>query len=310
MHPESDKYVLRRDLAGRRDPHFRIDYRAELNPAQYEAVVTTDGPVLVVAGAGTGKTRTLVYRVARLVESGVDPLQILLLTFTRKAAGEMLRRASLLLDGRCDRVAGGTFHSFANITLRRYGRVLGLESHFTILDRGDSEDVVNLLRANLVDKQDKRFPRKQAIAEMYSMAINKSVPVPQLIEAEYSHLLDHLPQLVELHQRYVAYKAERQLLDYDDLLVKLRDLLNDTDTRARLSSTYRYVMVDEYQDPNALQADIVRRLGSEHGNVMAVGDDAQSIYSFRGANFRNIMDFPALFPGTRVIALEENYRST
>jgi DNA helicase-2/ATP-dependent DNA helicase PcrA len=312
MHPDSDKYVLRRGLAGQRDDQFRIDYRRELNPAQYEAVVTTDGPILVVAGAGTGKTRTLVYRVAHLVEAGVDPAQILLLTFTRKAAGEMLRRASLLLDGRCDRVAGGTFHSFANTTLRRYGRVLGLDSNFTILDRGDSEDVINLLRANLgLDKKDKRFPRKQAIAEMCSMAINKSVPLPQLIEEEYSHLLDHLPQLIELHERYVAYKAERQLLDYDDLLVKLRDLLlNHPETRERLSRVYRYIMVDEYQDTNALQAEIVRRLASEHTNVMAVGDDAQSIYSFRGANFRNIMDFPALFPGTRVIALEENYRST
>jgi len=311
MHPEPDKYVLRRDLGGRRETHFRIDYRAELNPAQYDAVVSADGPILVVAGAGTGKTRTLVYRVARLVESGVDPLQILLLTFTRKAAGEMLRRASLLLDGRCDRVAGGTFHSFANSTLRRHGRVLGLESNFTILDRGDSEDVINLLRATLgVDKADKRFPRKQAIAEMYSMAINKSVLLPQLIEDQYSHLLDHLEPLVELHQRYAAYKAERQLLDYDDLLVKLRDLLNDTDARARLSRSFRYIMVDEYQDTNALQAEIVQRLAGAHGNVMAVGDDAQSIYSFRGANFRNIMDFPALFPGTRVIPLEENYRST
>ena len=312
MYPESDKYVLRRDRAERRDDHFRIDYRAELNPAQYEAVVTTEGPILVVAGAGTGKTRTLVFRVARLVESGIDPAQILLLTFTRKAAGEMLRRASLLLDGRCDRVGGGTFHSFANTTLRRYGGALGLESNFTILDRGDSEDVINLLRANLeLDKKDKRFPRKQAIAEMYSMAINKSVPLPQLIEDEYSHLLDHLSELVELHVRYVAYKAERQLLDYDDLLVKLRDLLlNHPETRQRLSHTYRYIMVDEYQDTNALQAEIVRLLASEHANVMAVGDDAQSIYSFRGANFRNIMDFPALFPGTRVIALEENYRST
>jgi len=312
MHPESDKYVLRRDLAVRRDPQFRIDYRAELNPAQYEAAITTEGPVLVVAGAGTGKTRTLVYRVARLVESGVDPAQILLLTFTRKAAGEMLRRASQLLDGRCERVAGGTFHSFANTVLRRHGKALGLASNFTILDRGDAEDVINLLRANLgLDKKDKRFPRKQAIAEIYSMAINKSVPLPQLIEDEYSHLVDHLGQLVALHDLYVAYKAERQLLDYDDLLVKLRDLLlTHADVRQRLSRTYRYVMVDEYQDTNALQAEIVRLLAGEPANVMAVGDDAQSIYSFRGANFRNIMDFPTLFPGTRLIALEENYRST
>ena len=311
MQREPGKYVLRRDPTVRREEHFRINYRGELNEAQYDAVATTEGPVLVVAGAGTGKTRTLVYRVARLVESSVDPAQILLLTFTRRAAGEMLRRASQLLDGRCERVAGGTFHSFANITLRRYGRVVGLESHFTILDRGDSEDVINLLRASLgLDKKDKRFPRKQAVAEMYSMAVNKSVPLPALIEDQYSHLLDHLPELVDLQARYVAYKAERQLVDYDDLLVKLRDLLDDSDTRARLSRTARYIMVDEYQDTNALQADIVRRLASEHANVLAVGDDAQSIYSFRGANFRNIMDFPTLFPGTRVITLEENYRST
>jgi ATP-dependent DNA helicase UvrD/PcrA len=312
MQPEPDKYVLRRDHTPRREDHFRIDYRAELNSAQYDAVVTTAGPVLVVAGAGTGKTRALVFRVARLVESGVDPAHILLLTFTRKAASEMLRRASLLLDGRCDRVGGGTFHSFANITLRRHGRAIGLEPNFTILDRGDAEDVVNLLRAELgLDKKEKRFPRKQAIAEMYSMAINKSVPLPQLIEEAYGHLIDHLPDLEALAARYVAFKRERQLVDYDDLLLRLRDLmLSHADTRQRVSRTYRYIMVDEYQDTNALQAEIVRLLAAEHDNVLAVGDDAQSIYSFRGANFRNIIDFPRLFPGARVIALEENYRST
>ncbi len=311
MQPESDKYVLRRDLV-RRDPQFRINYRDELNPAQYEAVITTTGPVLVVAGAGTGKTRTLVFRVARLVESGVDPANILLLTFTRKAASEMLRRASLLLDGRCDHVSGGTFHSFANTTLRRHGRVLGIEPGFTILDRTDSEDVINLLRAALeLDKKEKRFPRKQVIGEMFSMAINKSVPLPQLIEDEYGHLFEHLQELLELQRRYVAYKAERQLLDYDDLLVQLRELLHaHAEVRQRLSRAYRYIMVDEYQDTNALQAEIVRLLAAEHDNVMAVGDDAQSIYSFRGANFRNIMDFPSLFPGARLIPLEENYRST
>jgi len=312
MHADADKYVLRRDLGGPRDEQFRIKYREELNPAQYAAATVTSGPVLVVAGAGTGKTRTLVFRVARLVESGVDPAHILLLTFTRKAAAEMLRRASLLLDGRCDRVAGGTFHSFANTVLRRHGKSLGLAANFTILDRSDSEDVINLLRAGLgLDKKEKRFPRKQAIAEMYSMAVNKSVPLAQLIEEEYGHLADHLPELLELHRRYLEYKTERQLLDYDDLLVKLRDLLlANAEVRERLSRTYRYILVDEYQDTNALQAEIVRLLAASHDNVMAVGDDAQSIYSFRGANFRNIMDFPTLFPGTRVIALEENYRSS
>jgi DNA helicase-2/ATP-dependent DNA helicase PcrA len=311
MPPDTDKYVLRRDLI-RRESQFRINYREELNPAQYEAVTTTEGPLLVVAGAGTGKTRTLVFRVARLVESGIDPAHILLLTFTRKAAAEMLRRASVLLDGRCDRVSGGTFHSFANMVLRRYGKALGLAGNFTILDRSDSEDVINLLRARRgLDKKQKRFPRKQAIAEIYSMAVNKSLPLQQLIEEQYAHLAEHLADLLELHGEYAAYKAERQLLDYDDLLVRLCDLMQGhDDIRRRLSRTYRYLMVDEYQDTNALQAAIVRLLAAEHDNVMAVGDDAQSIYSFRGANFRNIMDFPRLFPGTRLIALEENYRST
>jgi ATP-dependent DNA helicase UvrD/PcrA len=312
MQSDGDKYVLRRNLTARRDEQFRIDYRAELNPAQYEAAVSVDGPVLVVAGAGTGKTRTLVFRVARLVESGIDPTNILLLTFTRKAAAEMLRRASTLLDGRCDRVAGGTFHSFANTVLRRYGKALGLPANFTILDRGDAEDVINLQRAALgLDKKEKRFPRKQAIGEMFSMAVNKSLPLPQLVEEQYSHLVDALPELIELLARYTAYKTERHLLDYDDLLLQLRALLAEhADVRQRLSRTYRYVLVDEYQDTNALQAEIVRLLAAEHNNVMAVGDDAQSIYSFRGANFRNIMDFPQLFPGARLIALEENYRST
>ncbi|MBP1688416.1 MAG: UvrD/REP helicase, partial [Deltaproteobacteria bacterium] len=249
MQPDSDdRYVLHVGLAGRREERFRINYRAELNPAQYEAVATTEGPILVAAGAGTGKTRTLVFRVARLVEIGIDPTNILLLTFTRRAAGEMLRRASLLLDGRCDRIAGGTFHSFANVVLRRHGAALGLGANFTILDRTDSEDVINLLRAGLgLDKKEKRFPRKQLIAALYSMAVNKGTPLPQLLEEQYNHLLDHLPDLTELQVRYAAYKKERRLLDYDDLLLTLRDLLGtQPDVRQRLARRYRYIMVDEY----------------------------------------------------------------
>jgi len=312
MPADIDKYILRRAPALARRDNYRIDYAGELNAAQYEAVTTTAGPVLVVAGAGTGKTRTLVYRVARLVESGIDPAQILLLTFTRKAAEEMLRRGSTLLDGRCERVAGGTFHSFGNTILRRHGAAIGLESSFTILDRSDSEDVVNLLRAAAgFDKKSKRFPRKQAIVEMYSMAVNKSVPLAELIENDYAHLAEHAEDLLALAARYTQYKRDNQMVDYDDLLVHVHDLLAGHDeVRRRLSQTHRYIMVDEYQDTNALQARIVRLLATEHDNVMAVGDDAQSIYSFRGANFRNIMDFPGLFPNTRVIPLEENYRST
>ncbi len=309
MTTPGDIYVLRRPA---REPRFQIDYAGLLNPAQLDAVTTTDGPVLVIAGAGSGKTRTLVFRVARLVEQGIDPHAILLLTFTRKAAAEMLRRATTLLDGRCEQVAGGTFHSFANLTLRRYGQPLGLASTFTILDRGDSEDAIGLLRARLgFDRKDKRFPRKQMIAELFSAAVNRDRPIGPLLEEAYPHLLEHGDELIELADAYAAYKRERQVLDYDDLLVYLHALLAEhPGVRAQLAQRHRYLMVDEYQDTNPLQARIVQLLAATHGNVMAVGDDAQSIYAFRGADFRNIMQFPSLFPGTRVIALEENYRST
>ncbi|GIW41142.1 MAG: DNA helicase [Candidatus Binatia bacterium] len=306
-----ERYTLRVPVGGRRDS-FRIAYEKELNPRQYEAVMAGEGPLLVVAGAGTGKTRTLVYRVARLVESGVDPGRILLLTFTRRAAGEMLRRASALLDGRCEHVTGGTFHSFANVVLRRYGSRIGIRPNFTILDRGDAEDVVGLLRAELgLDRASRRFPRKQTVASILSASVNKCLSLPELLEAEYPHLLEELPDLERLERRYREYKAEQQLLDYDDLLLRLRELLlADEGVRFRLGDHYRYVLVDEYQDTNLLQAEIVELLACAHRNVTVVGDDAQSIYSFRGANFRNIVEFPNRFPGTRVIRLEENYRST
>ena len=307
-----ETYTLRSRPDARETVRYRIDYQGELNAAQYEAATTIAGPILVIAGAGSGKTRTLVYRVARLVESGVNPAQVLLLTFTRKAAEEMLRRAAVLVGSACEHVSGWTFHSFANIVLRRMGRAVGLLPSFTILDRGDAEDVVNLLRSRAgLDKKDRRFPRKGAILELFSMAVNRSTTVPQLIEDAYGHFADHLEDLVRLEDAYRGYKRERSLVDYDDLLVLLRDLVrDDRDVAEQLSRTYRYVMVDEYQDTNRLQAEIVRGLAATHDNVMAVGDDSQSIYSFRGADFRNIMDFERLFPGTRLVKLEENYRST
>ncbi len=274
--------------------------------------MSLEGPLLVVAGAGTGKTRTLVYRVARLIERGIDPQSVLLLTFTRRAAEEMLRRASLLTDSRCERIAGGTFHSFGNMVLRQYGPVMGLMPGFTIMDRSDSEDVIQLLRAEMgLDRREKRFPRKQTIAEIQSLARNRQMPLTELVEREYSHLADFLEELSAIAERYHDYKREKLLLDYDDLLTCLKELLEShEDLRQRLSDRFRFIMVDEYQDTNRLQSDIIRRLACTHSNVMAVGDDAQSIYSFRGADFRNIMDFPAQFPGTRIIPLEENYRST
>ena len=291
---------------------FSIDYQQELNSSQYEAATMRDGPVLVLAGAGSGKTRTLVFRVARMIEEGVDPGSLLLLTFTRRAAEEMVTRAGALLGGRSDRVTGGTFHSFAHTVLRRYAALLGFSNSFTILDRGDSEDAINLIRTRLgLDKKARRFPRKQTIAEVLSLAANKTTSVADVLDAQFPHLFSELDEFNRIDEYYRDYKLERSLLDYDDLLIHLRSLLHaHPDVAERLSRTFRYVMVDEYQDTNRLQADIVRLLANTHDNVMAVGDDAQSIYSFRGATVRNILEFPTLFPGARIIKLEENYRST
>ena len=271
-----------------------------------------EGPLLIIAGAGTGKTRTLVYRVAHLIDLGIDPRSILLLTFTRRAAEAMIRRASLLIDSRCSQVSGGTFHSFANLVLRVHGRHVNLASSFTIMDRPDSEDVIQTLRSDMgLNTKEKRFPRKQTVAEIFSMTHNKQIGLNELLELEYPHLVDVNHELAEMQRRYADFKQTKSLIDYDDLLIKLRDLLaNHVEVRNRLSDTYRYIMVDEYQDTNHLQAEIVRLLAATHDNVAVVGDDAQSIYSFRGANFRNIMDFPKQFAGARLIKLEENYRST
>ena len=215
----------------------KLDYRKELNEAQFEAATALEGPLLIIAGAGTGKTRTLVYRVAHLIDVGVDPRSILLLTFTRRAAEEMLRRASLLIDNRCSQVAGGTFHSFANLVLRQFGRCIDLLPSFTIMDRSDSQDAIQLLRTEMgLHNKDKRFPRKQTVAEIFSMAVNKQTTVSDLIEREYPHLADSLDDLLRLYEGYVGYKSNKTLVDYDDLLTRLKDLLaNHEDVRRRLS---------------------------------------------------------------------------
>ena len=307
-----EKYTLRSDAENRRPQQFTIDYKHELNPSQYEAATTRDGPVLVLAGAGSGKTRTLIFRVARMIEEGIDPASLLLLTFTRRAAEEMIQRAEALMGGRCDKVTGGTFHSFANTVLRRYAPRLDLANAFTILDRTDSEDVINLFRSNMgLNKKVRRFPRKQTIAEIISLAANKTTSVTEVLDSQFPYLFSELDALGRIEEDYRQYKREHSLLDYDDLLTHLRELLRThPEVAERLSHTYRYIMVDEYQDTNRLQAEIVRLLAHSHDNVMAVGDDAQSIYSFRGATVRNIFEFPDLFPDTKVIKLEENYRST
>ncbi len=305
------RYKLRQE-SDDQPTRFLINYQEELNPSQYTAAATHQGPLLVLAGAGSGKTRTLVFRLARMVEEGIDPASILLMTFTRRSAEEMLQRAEELLGNRCDRVTGGTFHSFANTILRRYAKLLGFANSFTILDRSDSEDVINLIRSRMgLDKKDRRFPRKNTIMEIVSLAANKTCEVAAILDEQFPHLLNELDELSQIEEHYRSYKLERSLLDYDDLLTYLRDLLrNHPQVAERLSHTFRYIMVDEYQDTNRLQADIIRLLAHSHNNVMAVGDDAQSIYSFRGATVHNIFEFPDLFPDTQIIKLEENYRST
>jgi len=289
-----------------------IDYEGVLNPTQLEAVMALDGPMLVIAGAGSGKTRTLVYRVARLVESGAAPESILLLTFTRKAAQEMLDRAAGLSDVRCRFVSGGTFHALALKVLRRHAQVLGYDPSFTILDRSDMEEVLHsLIPALRMPKTAQRFPKRGTLANMLSKAANLQAPLEAFILEEYGQFLEVAPQIEQLGSLYAAYKKEHQLMDYDDLIIAFQRLLRESsEIRQELSRQYGFIMVDEYQDTNGIQAEIVKWLGYEHRNIMVVGDDSQSIYSFRGANFRNMLDFPSLFPGAKIIKLEQNYRST
>lgn len=303
------KYVLKKRETVKTD--YKVNYENDLNPAQLSAVMHKKGSVLVIAGAGSGKTKTLTYRVARLIEDGIKPENILLLTFTKKAAAEMLSRATLVLDDRCEKVAGGTFHSFANIILRKYSKFLKLKSNFTILDKSDCEDIINHITGQMFPKKEKRFPKKSTILEIYSKSVNKETPTKQIIEEEFPQFAHCEDKIIEVHKAYVGYKRENSVLDYDDLLLYVKLLLeNNEGLRKKLSNQYQYIMVDEYQDTNTLQADVIKLLASEHSNIMAVGDDAQSIYSFRGANYRNILDFPKLFEGTEIIKLEQNYRST
>lgn len=312
MNREITPYILKRQPEESSPRKLSIDYAAALNPQQLAAVTAGDGPSLVIAGAGSGKTRTLVYRVAYLIDRGVDPSNILLLTFTRKSAQEMLQRAGELIGVRSERVCGGTFHSVANMLLRRYGRAIGLEPGFTILDRSDAEDLIALVRSQLgLNEKDKRFPRKGTIAEIFSKSENTLRSLDDIVIEEFSHFADHLEALAQLQTGYQTAKRQRQLADYDDLLVLLRQLLvQDVKARENISRLYRYILVDEYQDTNRLQADVIKHLAASHQNVMVVGDDSQSIYAFRGATFKNIMEFPTLFLGATIYKLEENYRST
>ncbi|MFO7972844.1 MAG: ATP-dependent helicase [Desulfobacterales bacterium] len=289
----------------------RISYKKALNSSQLEAVNFKEGPLLVIAGAGSGKTRTLTYRVARLVENGISPDSILLLTFTRKASQEMLRRAAALLDNRCERVAGGTFHSFSHAVLRRYASNIGFDRDFSIIDRTDAEQLISMLRKVMgTFKREGSLPRKHTLVNIFSRAVNKAISVEDVVLNDYPHFTPQIEAIVALSNAYRKQKAENNFFDYDDLLVYLEMLLkNHSEVRDKICSTYHYIMVDEYQDTNKIQAEIIYLLSGINKNVMVVGDDSQSIYAFRGANFENIMRFPEVFPGTRIIRLEENYRS-
>jgi len=286
----------------------------ELNPQQREAVTHGGGPLLVIAGAGTGKTKTLAYRVAYLISQGTDPGRILLLTFTRRAAKEMLRRAGSIVargTSTTGRIWGGTFHSAANRLLRVHAKAVGLDRAFTVLDQGDAEDLMNLIRHDLgLHKQEKRFPRKSTCLAIYSRCVNTSDPLERVLARDYPWCDEWADELRELFKRYVSRKQKRNVLDFDDLLLYWSVLLEDEAAARELTRMFDYVLVDEYQDTNILQARILRGMRTGDDNIMVVGDDAQSIYRFRGATVRNILDFPKQFERTAIVTLEQNYRST
>lgn len=283
-----------------------------LNPTQRLAAGQAGGPVLVIAGAGSGKTRTLVHRVAYLVERGVEPGRILLLTFTRKAAQEMLTRAREL-NPACARVEGGTFHSLCYRLLRAHASRLGLNRQFTVIDRGDCEQLIRgvLQERGLKTKSDRQFPKSRTINDIISKSRNLELSLGDAIEQWAGHLLGYQEEISQAARGFAEAKRSQSLLDYDDLLFSAEELLRDNDDlRIRFSKHWQHLLVDEYQDTNAVQARLLKLLASEHDNLMVVGDDAQSIYRFRGARVQNIFEFPQDYPGAKVVKLEQNYRST
>jgi len=291
---------------------LQIDYARELNPQQHAAVTAPPGPSLVIAGAGSGKTRTLTYRVAFLLEQGIPADRILLLTFTNKAAREMMRRVTELLGGEPASLWGGTFHSVGNRILRRHAELLGHQRDFTILDREDAKDLISACIDDAkIDVKATRFPKAEVLADIFSLAINTGRTAAQLLEAQYDHFAELAPQVANLMDRYVGRKRAAGVMDFDDLLVLwLRLLREHAEIRERYQRQFQFVLVDEYQDTNQLQGDLIDLLAGRHHNVMVVGDDSQSIYSWRGANFQNILQFPQRYPEAKVYKIETNYRST
>ncbi len=304
----SRQYTLQR---APRSTSIHIDYAAELNEQQLAAVIAAPGPLLVIAGAGSGKTRTLTYRVAYLLENGIDPRNILLLTFTNKAARQMLDRVANLLPVDASGLWGGTFHSVGNRILRRHGSALGYSSGFTIMDREDQKDLINTVVASAgIDPKEIRFPKGDVLAEIFSFVVNTEKSLEELLAEKFPYFLPLLDKINDVHVRYEKKKKATNSMDFDDLLEKTLSMLKQHE---RIGEFYRrqfqFILVDEYQDTNKIQADLVDLLAGDHRNVMVVGDDAQSIYSWRGANFQNILEFPKRYPDAQVFKIEMNYRS-
>lgn len=313
-----EKNIIQEAPEYRHNPDYKISYHQTLNPAQLAAVSTTKGPLLVIAGAGSGKTRTLTYRVSYLLENGVPPEKILLLTFTRKASAEMINRTmELLKSPGAKKVAGGTFHSFANYALRRFSGLTGMKPDFTIIDTTDAEDIIALIREDesfqsiqSSTQASRAFPKKNRIYEIISAAKNRGRTIGEIIEAQYSGLLEYEEDIKNIAAIFDQYKRANRLLDYDDLIEYFVHYMNQsTKFRERIQTAFDYIMVDEYQDTNIKQKEMVDLIGEKSKNVMAVGDDSQSIYSFRGANFENILTFPETYPQCKIVKIEENYRS-
>jgi ATP-dependent DNA helicase UvrD/PcrA len=304
----SRQYTLQR---APRSTSVHIDYASELNEQQLAAVTAPPGPLLVIAGAGSGKTRTLTYRVAYLLENGIDPRNILLLTFTNKAAREMLNRVANLLPMDASGIWGGTFHSVGNRILRRHGSALGYSSGFTIMDREDQKDLIDVVVGNAgIDPKQIRFPKGDVLAEIFSFLVNTEKPLEELLAEKFPYFLPLLEKIKDVHARYEKKKKAINSLDFDDLLEKTLSMFQQHE---RIAEGYRrqfqFILVDEYQDTNKIQADLVDLFARDHRNVMVVGDDAQSIYSWRGANFQNILEFPKRYPDAQVFKIEMNYRS-
>jgi DNA helicase-2/ATP-dependent DNA helicase PcrA len=303
------RYVIKRGDT----PDKLARYRAELNEEQLEVATANVGAVLVVAGAGSGKTRAITYRVAYLIEQGVSPARIMLATFTNRAAREMLRRVELLTSGiDVRRVWGGTFHRIANLILRRHAASIGFESNYTILDSEDARDFVSACVDEAgIDTKARRFPKAEVLQDIISFANNTDRPIEDVVARRYPHFEPLTQTVKRVDTLYMERKRERNVMDYDDLLLNWKRLLMEKpDIAALYADQFQHILVDEYQDTNKLQAEIVDLMAVKHRNVMVVGDDAQSIYAWRGAEFTNIYEFPQRYPEARVFRLETNYRST